>query len=94
MELDNYELTVEESEEFAGLIDETFHNRTLGVILNSLPVEYHENFLSMVCSSPHRSELMEFLKEKSSPDIEKIIQKEAEKIKKEILLEIKRSKRK
>lgn len=94
VELDNYELTEEERNEFINLIDETFHNRILDAILSSLPSEHQETFLSRFHKEPYNQELFSVLKELSGPDIEDKIKKEAEKIKKEILGEIKKSKKK
>jgi len=93
-ELDNYELTVEEKEEYISLIDETLHNHTLNVILSHLPKQHHKNFLSMFYQGPHRSELLDFLKKETLVDIEEKISEEAGKVKKEILAEIKKAKRK
>lgn len=93
IELDNYELTIEEKEEFISLIDETLHNHTLEVILTSIPKNLHEDFLSMFHQAPHKLELLYFLK-KEAPDIEEKIKKNSEIIKKEILSQIKRSKKK
>jgi hypothetical protein len=91
-ELDGYEMTIEEKDEIISIIDETFHNRTIDVILSNLPKEHHETFLTMLHDSPHRPELLDFLKEKSTKDIEEEIKKAAEITKKEILTEIKKSK--
>jgi len=94
VELDNYELTLEEREEFISLIDETLHNHTLNVILSHLPQQHHENFLSMFHKEPHKPELLDFLKKETLVDIEEKIRGEAEIVKKEILAEIKKAKRK
>lgn len=92
IELDKYELTIEEREEFVSIIDETFHHRVLAVILTYLPAEHHQNFLSMFHASPHRPELLDFLKKLSSADIEDKIKEEVIKIKKELLADIRKSK--
>lgn len=94
VELEGYELTIEEKEEFVSLIDETLHNHTLNVILSSLPQERHENFLSLFHQAPHRPELLDFLKKEVQIDIEEKIKEEAAKIKKELLAEIQKSKKK
>lgn len=92
IELDNYELTIEEKSEFISLIDETLHNHTLEVILTSISKNLREDFLSMFHQAPHKLELLDFLK-KEAPDIEEKIKNCAEKIKKNILVEIKKSKK-
>ncbi len=93
-EFDEFEMEDEEKNEFLSLIDETFHNRTLDVILSNLPAVKHNAFLESFQKEPFNMELLNFLKREIKDDIEEIIQKEAQKIKKEILLEIKRAKKK
>ena len=94
VELEGYELTIEEKEEFITLIDETLHNHTLNIILSSLPQDRHENFLSLFHEAPYRPELLDMLKKEAQEDIEEKIKEEAAKIKKELLAEIKKSKKK
>lgn len=94
VELDNYELTLEEREEFVSLIDEILHHHTINVILSHLPKHHHETFLSMFHKEPHNLELLDFLKKETLVNIEEKIKNEAEKVKKEILAEIKKAKRK
>lgn len=93
IELDKFELTKEEKEEFVALIDETLHQQLLNVILSNLPTELQEMFLDQFYKAPYRPELLDFVKEKATIDIEKTIREEALKIKKEILADIKRSKK-
>lgn len=92
-ELDNYELEIEEKEELTAIIDETFHHYTLDIILTNLPQERHQEFLSKFHQSPHNSQLLDFLKEVAETDIEEAIKAEAEKIKKEIFEEIRKSRK-
>lgn len=94
VELDGQELQVEERTELINLIDDTFHHHTLSLILSHLPTEHHEKFLARFHDSPQDPELLNFLKETITDDVEELIRKEAEKIKKEILKDIKRSRRK
>lgn len=91
IELDNYELSVEERNEFITIIDETFHFRTFDIIMSRLPREHHEYFLTMMDKNPVDPGILTFLKN-AVADIDKIIQDEAEKTKKEIIKEIKKSK--
>ena len=86
-ELGKYRLTTVEREEILDTIDEHVHHRVLGVILQKLPKEKHEVFLHKLHDGPHKLELLEELK-KDIKDIEKLIRQEGEKIKKEILHEI------
>ncbi len=92
-ELDNQEIEVEEKEELVGLIDQTLHHHTLQVILDHLPKEHHETFLSRFHQAPHDPGLLVFIKEKVTVNIEEVICTEACCAKKEILAEIKKSKK-
>jgi hypothetical protein len=89
-ELGKYRLTAVEQEEILNTLDEHVHHRVLDVILQKLPKEKHEVFLHKLHDKPHQLELLEELK-KDVKDIEKLISQEGEKIKKEILAEIKRA---
>ena len=91
--LDVYDLPPDEREEILGLINHTTHQHILNVILNHLPQEHHENFLTKFQSSPADLELLAFLKKEIKADIESEIRIQAKKIKAEILSEIKKSKR-
>jgi hypothetical protein len=93
-ELDGQELEITEKEEIINLIDDTFHHHTLNLILSRLPKEHHEHFLTCFHEAPHDPKLLCFLKETVADDIEELIRAEAEKIKKEILKDIKKSRRK
>jgi len=93
VELDRYHIDVSEKEELIQLVDETMHHRILDLILRNLPQDKHEMFLTNFHKAPHDPSLLEFLKKEISVDFEKQIADEANKIKKEILAEIKRAKR-
>jgi len=93
-ELDKYNLTIEEKDEFIELVDGTFHHYTLKVILDNLPAEHHQDFLSMFHLAPDDKNLLDFLKKHSKIDIEKEISNIADKLKKEIMLDIQKSKKK
>lgn len=83
-----------EKEEYLSLIDETFHLHLLDVILDYLPKEFHEDFLKIFQEKPDDEKILPFLKEKTAKDIESILRSEADKVKKEIIKEIKKSKKK
>ncbi len=93
-ELDNYQLTKDDREELIRLIDQNLHHSVLNLILNNLPAEKHEQFLSDFHKTPHDKKLLEYLKKEVSADIDEKIKKEAQRVKKEILAEIKRSQKK
>ena len=92
-ELDAYDLPSDERAEILGLIHHTTHQHILNVILNHLPREHHENFLTKFQSSPADPELLAFLKKEIKADIESEIRIQAKKIKAEILAEIKKSRK-
>lgn len=94
IELDQYEIELEEKNELASIIDETLHNHALRLILSNLPEKHHEEFLTMFHESPHNNEILVFIKERVQVDIECLLVSEAEKVKKEIFKDIKGSKRK
>lgn len=93
-ELDMHEIESEEKEELLGLIDQTFHHHILQLILDYLPKEYHETFLTHFHHAPYDPELLIFIKERVVIDIEAVIKTKADQTKKEILAVIKKSKRK
>lgn len=94
IELDTPEIESEEKEELLGLIDQTLHHHILQLILDYLPKEYHETFLAHFHQAPYDPELLVFIKERVEIDIETVIKTKADQTKKEILAEIKKSKKK
>jgi len=91
-ELDGDELEIEEKQELLAIMDETFHQEILKLILDHLPVEQHETFLTRFYQEPYSEKLLDFLKGFAS-DIEEKIQQQAQEIKKELLAEIRRSRK-
>jgi hypothetical protein len=93
-ELGRYELDAVEIEEIVRIADETVHISVLDVILTHLPKAKHEEFLIKFHDKPHDVSLVNYLEKEAHPEIKKKIAEVAEKAKKEILGEIKKSKRK
>lgn len=93
-ELDLHSLELEEREELLQLIDETLHHTTLNVILNHLPKEHHREFITKFHAAPYDEKLLDYLQKHVSVDIKSEIAAQAAKIKKEILAEIKKSRKK
>ena len=93
VELDKHELHLEEREELISLADQTLHHHVLDVILTHLPKDKHPEFLEKFHATPHDEKLLEYLKKEIEEDIEMKIKEEAKKVKKEILAEIRRSKK-
>lgn len=85
-------LEPEEKEELHQLIDEMIHHRVLGCILDQLPREHHEEFLNRFHNAPHDTRIVVFLQIKTPKevDIEEKILEEVQKLKQELLEEIKR----
>ncbi len=93
-ELDLHDVNAQEREELVNLIHEIVHHHTLNVILNHLPKDQHQKFLERFQASPHDQQLLEYLKSEISADIESEIRSQAAKIKKELLAEIRKSRKK
>jgi hypothetical protein len=89
--LDKFSLDSEEKAELIDLIDQTLHHHTLNVILSHLPQSYHQDFISRFHKNPADGKLLSFVKTKVTVDIEVEIRKQAQRIKKEILSDIKKS---
>ncbi|KKQ52477.1 hypothetical protein A2865_03445 [Candidatus Woesebacteria bacterium RIFCSPHIGHO2_01_FULL_39_17] len=81
--------TQEDREELWKLIDEIIHHKVLGTILDSLPREYHEEFLEKFHNSPHDERHISYLNEKIGGNIEDVIREEIKLLEKEILEEMK-----
>ncbi len=92
-ELDNWDIPVEEKAELVTLIEQTLHHHTLNIILSHLPEELHDEILTKMEDSPGDSKLMELIKKEIKVDIEEAIKNQAARIKKEILQEIRHSRK-
>lgn len=91
--LDEHRLTKEERTELLDLIDQTLHHEILDTIFTHLPKEKHELFLTRFHQAPHDPKLLEFLQEETNIDIEKEILKTANKVKRQALSAIKKSRK-
>lgn len=91
-ELDRHTLDPEERAELVELIDQQFHHHTLNIILNHLPEEHHHTFIVQFTQAPHHPDLLEFVKHQVKIDIEAAIKVQADRVKREILAEIKKAK--
>lgn len=94
IELRKMNLSKEERQEMDRLIDETLHHRVMGRILTYLPRPYHAEFLDRFHKSPYDEALVNYLNEKIETSVEQHVKDEVEKVKKEILEDIRSSKRK
>lgn len=72
--------TAEEREELYQLVDEILHHKVLGCILDKLPKENHEEFLTKFSEKPHDEGLWHYLAEKIREDVEAFIKYEVHKL--------------
>jgi hypothetical protein len=86
--LTTHELTRDEYQQILDLIDKTMHMEILQSILKHLPGQHHEEFLTKLHAIPNDIGLMNYLKEHTVVDIEKVILMTANKVKKHVLKEI------
>ena len=91
--LSRHKLSQKEQEEMLDLVDQTLHQEILATIMQHLPKDGHEAFLIHFHATPHDRKILDFLKEKSSIDIEKEILKTVDKVKKNVLKKIESAKR-
>jgi hypothetical protein len=66
-------------------IDELLHVRILTAIFDNLPFNHHHDFLDRFHSSPYDEKLIEYLDEKIEASVEKIVKREVEEVKKDLL---------
>lgn len=91
VELDNLGLETEERQELNQLIDEMIHHRVLDRILTHLPKKHHTEFLERFHKAPYDESLIDYLNEKVERSVEEHVREEMEKLRKEILEDIKSS---
>jgi len=92
-QLDEFDLDPEDRTELLSLIDQTLHHHTLNVIFNLLPAEKHADFVNMYKAGPADKKLLAYLKKEIKADVEVEIRKQAERVKREILTEIRQAKK-
>ena len=79
----------EEREEIWLLVDEIVHHKALECILDKLPKDLHNEFLTLFHKSPHNQDLLfGYLKNKISENIEELLSQELGLVSDEILSEI------
>lgn len=61
-EIDHLEITTNEKEDLANLVDATIHHQVMTVILNHLPEVHHQEFLERFQAKPHDPTLLDYLK--------------------------------
>ncbi|MAG59848.1 hypothetical protein CMO96_03625 [Candidatus Woesebacteria bacterium] len=88
------DLEHEEKQELEHLIDEMVHHRVFDRILTHLPKDHHTEFLDRFHKAPYDAELIDYVDDRIEESVEKHVKDEMEKLKKEILGDIKASKKK
>lgn len=88
-ELSKIATSKEEKQELEMIVDEYIHHRMMGCILDKLPHDHHEHFLTQFSEAPHHEGLWKFLSERVPEDIENFLREEAVKIGEELLEVIK-----
>lgn len=85
----------EEKHELWKLVDEIIHHKVMGIILDKLPRDSHEEFADLVTKFPHDEErIFDYLKKKIDKNIEEVLREELGTLSYEILNEAKKSKTK
>lgn len=87
----SHHLPPEEAKELTELVDQILHHHTLNIILNHLPREHHAEFIDRFSAKPHDPQLLQFVQEKVTVNISLEIKKQADRVKKEIISDIKKS---
>ena len=82
--------TPEEKEELWRLIDEIVHHRVMGKLLDKLPKDNHEDFLTRFHEAPHDDGLMDYLRQKIGENVEELIRQEIGELAYELLAEIRK----
>lgn len=93
VELDKLALSHEEKQEMEHLIEEMVHHRVLDRILAHLPREHHAEFLDRFHKAPYDHILLAWLDARIEKSVEEHINDEMDKLKEEILQDIKSSRR-
>lgn len=89
VELENLKLSRDEKRELENLIEEIIHHRVIGRVLDHLPKVHHEEFLRRFTKVPHDPSLISYLDMCIEDSVEKHIADEVDKIKKEVLEDLK-----
>ncbi len=84
----------DERVELSQLVDEIMSHNILNVILNHLPKAHHEEFITKLHTTPHDPELLVYLQERTEVDIVVEIKNHADRIKKDIVTDIHKSRQK
>ena len=76
-------------EEHVLIVQRTMRNHVLSAILEIMPKDKHQSFLTDFMSQPEADRHWDVLREHIKDDVEKIVKTEVSRVKKEILKELK-----
>lgn len=81
--------SIEEKTEMWELVDNIVHHSVLDIVLFHLPLEHHDEFLTIYHKCPHDEVLIfEFLHKKSGKDIKDLIKKSIRSLEEDILKDV------
>ena len=89
--LDEHKVKAKDKAKILTLVDQTLQHEILDAIFSYLPQEHHEDFMKMFHGAPHDMRLMEYLKDHTAINIELAILDRANKTKRKVLAEVKKS---
>src|SRR5215207_9726178 len=87
-EIKNIAETSEDKEELWKLVDDIVQHRVIITILDRLPINYHEEFLSNFHTAPFHTGHLDYLNDKIEEEVTEVITREISVLKKELLKEI------
>jgi hypothetical protein len=94
VEIETLEIPKSEKKQLKDLIDETAHHQVLTFILDTLPREHHEEFLSRFHTAPFDVTLVVYLAQKSGKNMHQELATLGEKIRKDFKKDLKKHKKK
>ncbi len=86
--IESSSMSNDEKEELWKIVNEIVHHRVMGCVLENLPREHHDEFLTKAKDSPHDTTLIDYLEEKTGNKISEKIKEEIAAIEEEILKDI------
>lgn len=89
--LDEHKVKAKDKARILELVDATLQHEILDAIFSYLPGENHDEFLKMFHAAPYDIRLMEYLKDHTAINIELAILDRANKTKRKVLAEVKKS---
>ena len=83
--------TTEEKEELWKLVDEIIHHRVMETVLDKLPRNHHEDFLTKFHEAPHDESLMDYLTGQIGENVEELIRREIGELAYELIEDIRKN---